>query len=270
MVRHRWEQRTATAAGPVPRTRFRFRLGRGAIMCLLFTAVIWIAASLLFHPPEGAGQQLDSVALDPSAATGPASTPPSTPGPGTTSGHPPSAEGSSPTGSDPGQASGAAAAGTASVLVHVAGAVKKPGVYHFAPGARAEDAVRSAGGLASGAAPAAINLAAPLVDGQQLYLPTTKELPGAGGTERPPNGAGPGAGPGGAAGAGAREAGPININSADAAGLQELPGIGPALSARIIDFRAANGPFASMTELDAVSGIGPAMMERLEPLVRFN
>lgn len=270
MVRHRWEQRTDTAAGPPPRSRFRFRLGRGAIMCLLFTAVIWIAASLLFHPPEGAGQQLDAVAMDPSAATATASTPPTPESGGTSSKHPAATDGSGPTGAVPGDSTGSAAADTASVLVHVAGAVKKPGVYHFAPGARAQDAVRSAGGLASGAAPAAVNLAAPLVDGQQLYLPTTSELPATGGTAAPPNGAATGGAAEGGVGTPGSTVSEINVNAADATVLQELPGIGPALSARIIEFRAANGPFASLEELDAVSGIGPAMMERLEPLVRFN
>lgn len=270
MVRHRWEQRTDTAAGPPPRTRFRFRLGRGAIMCLLFTAVIWIAASLLFHPPKGAGQQLDAVAMDPSAATTTASTPPTPESGGASSGPAASAGGSGTTGAVPGDNNGSATPDAASVLVHVAGAVKKPGVYHFAPGSRAQDAVRSAGGLVSGAAPAAVNLAAPLVDGQQLYLPTTSELPAAGDSAAAPSGPAPGGGGAGGAGAPGSTVSKINVNTADATDLQELQGIGPALSGRIIEFRTANGPFASLEELDAVSGIGPAMMERLEPLVRFN
>lgn len=267
MVRHRWEQRTERAAGPAPRTRFRFRLGRGAIMCLLFTAVIWIAASLLFHPPEGSGERLEAVDMDPSASTATASSTPRPPSgastaPGT---EPPTSSVSGGTG--PEADGGSAATAAATVLVHVAGAVKKPGVYRFAPGARAQDAVRSAGGLTAGAAPAAVNLAAPLVDGQQLYLPTTQELPAAGGTLQPtPPGLEAGEGIGGVG----AEAKSININTADATALQEIPGIGPALSARIIEFRTANGPFSSLVELDAVSGIGPAMLARLEPMVRFN
>ncbi|MGP5227174.1 helix-hairpin-helix domain-containing protein [Arthrobacter rhombi] len=267
MVRHRWEQRTDMAAGPAPRLRFRFRLGRGAIMCLLFIAVIWIAASLLFHPPEGAGQQLDAVAMDPSAETTTASAPPTSDARGNAPGSTRAAPEPGASAAAQGKSNGSAAADPATVLVHVAGAVKKPGVYHFPSGARAQDAVRSAGGLASGAAPAAVNLAAPLVDGQQLYLPTTDELPAAADRAAPPQAAAPGAGTAGEAGA---PEGQINVNTADGTDLQELPGIGPALSARIIEFRAANGPFASMEELDAVSGIGPAMMQRLEPLLQFN
>lgn len=270
MVRHRWEQRTDTAAGPLPRMRFRFRLGRGAIMCLLFTAVIWIATSLLFHPPEGSGQQLGAVDMDPSAATATASTSPTPSSSDAAAASPGASGGSGSADSAPQSGAGSEASGTSSVLVHVAGAVKKPGVYRFGPGARAQDAVRSAGGLLSDAASAAVNLAAPLVDGQQLYLPTTSELPAAGGTAAPPNGAASGGGADGGAGAPGNTVSAINVNTADATALQEIPGIGPALSARIIEFRTANGPFASLAELDAVSGIGPAMMERLEPLVRFN
>ena len=266
MVRHRWEQRTEMAASPAPRQRFRFRLGRGAIMCLLFTAVIWIAASLLFHPPEGAGQQLEAVAMDPSAETTTASAPP-TPDPGGNTSTPITAAPGPGDSTAQGKFTGSVSADPATVLVHVAGAVKKPGVYHFPSGSRAQDAVRSAGGLASDAAPAAVNLAAPLVDGQQLYLPTTEELPIAGDLGVPPQAGAPGAGTAGETSAPEAK---IDVNTADGTALQELPGIGPALSSRIIEFRATNGPFASLEELDAVSGIGPAMMERLEPLLRFN
>jgi len=257
MVRHRWESRSEAprieerGGGP----RFRFRLGRGAIMCLLFTAVIWIAASLLFNPPQGAGERIGAVDMDPSAATGSTQAPPA---------------GSQNARGAPSQEQSADAASqqtprqpmakpSAAVVVHVAGAVREPGVYHFTPGARAEDAVRAAGGTTGDAVPSAVNLAAPLQDGQQLYLPTRDELE-AGTAPAVVSGADTPHAPSGQT---------LDINSASETELQELPGIGPALSARIVEFRNANGPFASLDELDAVSGIGPALMAQLKPLVRI-
>lgn len=244
--------RTDPSPGRDGGVRFRFRIGRGAIMCLLFTAVIWIAASLLFHPPEGAGDRLGVVAMDPSAATG-ANTTTGTPGPASETAPPASPAAGQGNGPSP-SASGTPAA---TVVVHVAGAVRKPGVYRFASGARAGDAVRKAGGMTAAAVASAVNLAAPLQDGQQLYLPTQSEVATSGAEA-------PAAGP-----AADDKSQSINVNTADATELQELPGIGPALSARIIEFRNANGAFSSLDELDAVSGIGPAMMATLQPLVRF-
>jgi len=254
MIRHRWEMRTDPMPGRETGVRFRFRLGRGAIMCLLFTAVIWIAASLLFHPPEGAGERLGAVDMDPSAATGDtASGPAPVPTPATAT---PAGSGSVPTGAE-----APTSQPPQEVVVHVAGAVKKPGVYRFPSGSRAADAVKRAGGLAARAVASAVNLAAPLQDGQQLYLPTRDEIAASGTAPRPEPAST------GDAGIGAGER--LDINTADATELEELPGIGPALSARIVQFRDANGPYASLEELDAVPGIGPAMMARLEPLVRF-
>lgn len=257
MVRHRWESRSEAprneerGSGP----RFRFRLGRGAIMCLLFTAVIWIAASLLFNPPQGAGERIGAVDMDPSSATG--STQASPDPTQNASGAPSPAQSTAV--ASPQTPPQATAEPPAALVVHVAGAVREPGVYHFVPGARAEDAVRSAGGLTPDAVPSAVNLAAPLQDGQQLYLPTRDELEA--GTAPAPVG--------GAETPQATSGQPLDINSASESELQELPGIGPALSARIVEFRNANGPFASLDELDAVSGIGPALMAQLKPLVRI-
>lgn len=258
MVRHRWELRTDPTSGRDGGPRFRFRIGRGAIMCLLFTAVIWIAASLLFHPPKGAGEQLGAVDMDPSAATGSSTSLPAT--------NPTPAHASPTTTADKRTDSeNHASQPPQEVVVHVAGAVKKPGVYRFASGARAGDAVERAGGLAPHAVASAVNLAAPLQDGEQLYLPTRDEVgapgatPHAGSSSAAPKAGGGDVGPGEG----------IDINSADEAELEQLPGIGPALSARIVEFRSANGPYSSLEELDAVPGIGPAMMARLEPLVRF-
>lgn len=139
------------------------------------------------------------------------------------------------------------------VVVHVAGAVASPGVHQLPPGARVIDAVEASGGLAPDADPGAVNLAAVLVDGSQVYVPRIGEVP-------------PGPAPGADAGAGA--SGPIDVNTADAALLETLPGVGPATAAAIIDHRERNGPFASVEGLLDVRGIGEAKLAALRDLVR--
>lgn len=151
------------------------------------------------------------------------------------------------------------------VTVHVAGEVAEPGLVVLPTGARVQDAVRAAGGPTEDAAVDRLNLAAPAVDGSQILVP------GAG--EEPVPGQGTGSGPvlGGPDGAGGVGGGvsSVNLNTADSASLEQLPGIGPALAGRIIDHREQVGPFGSLEDLDAVSGIGPAMMERLDGLVSW-
>jgi competence protein ComEA len=138
------------------------------------------------------------------------------------------------------------------VVVHVAGAVLAPGVHRLPPGARVVDAVEASGGLAPDADAGAVNLAAVLVDGSQVYVPRVGEVP-------PPVAASTGDGAGG---------GPIDINTADAALLETLPGIGPATAAAIIDHRERHGPFPSVDALLDVRGIGEAKLAALRDLVR--
>lgn len=153
------------------------------------------------------------------------------------------------------------------LVVHVAGAVASPGLVELPPGARVGDAIDAAGGAVPGAQVDAVNLARPLVDGEQIRVPAEGEEAApaadsvAGGATDPGGGGAAGGGPSGGAG------GPVDLNTADAATLDTLPGIGPALSARILEHRAAIGGFTSVEELDDVSGIGPVVMERLRPLV---
>jgi len=152
---------------------------------------------------------------------------------------------------------------SASVLVHVVGAVRHPGVYELAAGSRASDAVDAAGGLLPDAVPEAVNLAREVTDGEQLAVPDRDAV--AAGLV-----AGAGAGSAGAAGgaAGGQPSGAVvDLNSADAAALDALPGVGPATAARIISDREANGPFASVEDLGRVSGIGPKKLEQLAGLV---
>jgi competence protein ComEA len=154
--------------------------------------------------------------------------------------------------------------GDAGVVVHVVGQVAAPGLVTLPVGARVADAVDAAGGPTGEADLSALNLARTVVDGEQLRVPAPgEEVPA------PPAPAGGGASGGAAGGTGSPGAGAlVDLNSADEAALDTLPGIGPALAGRIIAWREENGRFASVDELDEVSGIGPTLLERLRDLVR--
>ena len=139
------------------------------------------------------------------------------------------------------------------LVVHVVGEVQRPGLYRLRDGARIADAVRRAGGARHGADLAALNLAAPLVDGVQVLVPSRAATePGAPSSS----------GAGGAAGIAA-----VSLSSATVEELDELPGVGPITAQKIVDYRAAHGPLASVDDLDAVPGIGPTRIEQLRDLV---
>ena len=129
------------------------------------------------------------------------------------------------------------------LIVHVAGAVRKPGVYRLPEGSRVTDAIERAGGTTATAAPDAINLAARLADGQQVQVPSRA--------------------PAARDGAAAAGDGPISLGTATAEQLDEIEGIGPVTAAAILEFRDQSGGVASIDELDQISGIGPATMEAL-------
>lgn len=137
-----------------------------------------------------------------------------------------------------------------SVLVHVTGAVRTPGLVSLPVGSRVVDAVAAAGGAADDADIGAVNLARPVADGEQLAVPRVGEPP--------PAAAGPGPGAGGAPGA------LVNLNTATQAELESLPRIGPALAQRILDWRQANGRFAQPSDLLKVSGIGQKLFDGLK------
>ncbi len=130
------------------------------------------------------------------------------------------------------------------LVVHVAGAVRRPGLYRLDEGKRVADAVARAGGATAPADTAAINLAAPLADGMQVVVPRK--------------------GPGGSATA---AGGRVSLSSATAAELDGLPGIGPVTAQKILDYRAQHGGFRSVDDLDAIPGIGPARIEQLRDVV---
>jgi competence protein ComEA len=145
---------------------------------------------------------------------------------------------------------------SSTVVVHVAGAVLRPGVYELATQARVVDAVTAAGGLAEGADEVRLNLAAPLSDGERVYVPLVGE-------DLPPS-----LGPSGSAPvAGAAVGGPVDLNAADEAALDALPGVGPATAAAIVEHRQRIGRFTSVEQLLDVRGIGEAKLEALRDLV---
>jgi competence protein ComEA len=133
------------------------------------------------------------------------------------------------------------------IIVDVAGAVRRPGVYEFTDGERVIDAIERAGGALPKADLSLLNLAAPITDGTQILVPKTG--PTAPGASPPPLGGAP--------------AGLININSATATELEALSGIGEVLAATIVEYRTTNGPFTAVDDLLDVSGIGPATLEEI-------
>lgn len=129
------------------------------------------------------------------------------------------------------------------LIVHVSGAVARPGLVTVDDGARVADAVDQAGGVIAGADVAAVNLARLARDGEQIHIPLEGEAPAPGATS-----------------------GPVNLNTADESGLETLPGVGPVLAQRIVADREAHGPFSSLEDLARVSGVGEAMVAALEDL----
>jgi competence protein ComEA len=161
-----------------------------------------------------------------------------------------------------GAAAGSApATAPAAVWVHVVGAVRHPGVYELPADSRVVAALKAAGGLLGNAAPQAVNLARPVQDGEQIAVPTKDEFAKSGGTSA----VAPGTSGGGTGVPPA--AGPIDLNTADAALLDTLPGVGPSTAAKIVADREANGPFATVDDLGRVAGIGPKKLDALKDLV---
>ncbi len=136
------------------------------------------------------------------------------------------------------------------LFVHVGGAVRRPGLYRLADGARVDDAVRAAGGVLEDADLDALNLAARVKDGDKVLVPSRSGA--AEGSAGEPNASGT-----------AAQGGLVNLNTATVADLETLPGIGPALAQRIIDFRESNGGFRKVEDLLEVPGIGSKKFEEL-------
>jgi competence protein ComEA len=137
------------------------------------------------------------------------------------------------------------------LVVDVAGDVRRPGLYRLRAGSRVQDAILAAGGATRKAQLDAVNLAAPIADGEQIVVP--------------------GSGAGGAAAAsspaGSSPSAPLDLNSATLEQLEALPGIGPVTAQKILDYRQTHGAFHSVSELEGISGFGPAHLAQLKGLV---
>jgi competence protein ComEA len=131
------------------------------------------------------------------------------------------------------------------LVVHVVGAVRRPGLYRLPDRSRISDAVTRAGGATRSADLSAVNLAAPISDGVQVVVPAK--------------------GPSGESSSQTPDAptGPLHLNTATLEELDALPGVGPVTAQKILDYREQHGAFASIDELDAIPGIGPARLEQL-------
>lgn len=207
----------------------RARLGVGAAIVLFIVALV---AAVLISALSGGGIDETISPVDPAASGGGAN--------------------------QSGVTVSSSDATTAPILfVHVWGAVTNAGLYELKAGARVVDVIAAAGGFADDADPAGVNLARELEDGEQLHVPRVGEVP-------PAAASAPGvSNRGAAAGAGAL----INLNTATPAELDMLPRIGPAMAQRIVEWRDANGSFASVDDLRNVSGIGEKTFEGLKELV---
>lgn len=173
-------------------------------------------------------------------------------------------------GSAGGATSGGDTAGSGQIVVDVDGAVAHPGLYKLPPGSRVQAALAAAGGLSPQADAHRINRAAKLHDGQKLYVLSQGE-------SAPPLAASNGQGcegqsctsaDGADAGSDAEGQGLVNINTANATQLTQLPGVGPAIAQKIIDYRTANGPFTSVDDLTKVPGIGAAKLAQIKSHAR--
>lgn len=261
----RYADAYGTLPGPEPerrRTRWRVAprtVAAAALALVLVAGGVALRATLsapgepveLPVPRAGAGAVPAEAA---GGAGGPADAPAGGPG---VAGTDAAAAGASP----PVPPGSAGAEDGAEVVVDVAGAVERPGVVTLPVGARVVDAIAAAGGALPDADLARLNLARVLVDGEQVVVTTPDDpLP-----VPPASGQAPGgSGADGDAGGGA--AGLVNLNTADEAALDALPGIGPVLAARVLEHRTAH-PFASVEDLEDVPGIGPALMAELRTLV---
>ncbi|SDR10036.1 competence protein ComEA [Tsukamurella pulmonis] len=231
----------------------RVRTTPRAAVALVVVGVIAavVAAVVVFGPARegGTGEYpvVDfagaSASVEPSAPTPPSAAPPSAAAP---------------------------SAAPAELVVAVVGLVRAPGLHRLRPGARVADALTAARGALGGADTTNLNLAQPLRDGDQVVVGAVDPKAGVTPRSSVTSGSAPGAASSsGAPGTGAAAAagtGSVNINTASAAELDRLPGVGAATAAAIIAYREQNGPFRSVDDLGKVSGIGDAKLAKIKPM----
>ncbi|MEV8372809.1 ComEA family DNA-binding protein [Kribbella sp. NPDC056861] len=222
---------------------------------VLLAGLIWAAFTLLRTSPEPIPNTPSTLTSGSPVATPPSGTAPPGPSTGPDSG----------LGTATGPGTGTASAGTtgkpATVVVHVAGKVRNPGLVRTPAGSRVADVLEAAGGALPGVDLTTLNLARPVTDGEQIVVGIPALVPPA-----PPTTGAPTAGSTGTPGT--STATPIDLNTATLAQLDGLPGVGPVLAQRILDWRNEHGRFTSTDELQEVPGVGPKKFESLKPHVR--
>ena len=251
----------AAVAWWIARWRARFEVTPGRVSAVLVgVAVIGGVGWWLLRPtaPPIEASLPRASTPSPTSASGSKLSPPAAGAKGAGSPAAPVADGGSP------------AAPSSAVVVAAAGSIVRPGVYRLPAGARVDELIRRAGGLGADADGDRVNLAAPVVDGERIWIPRRGE-------EEPPqvvagtgsvSGGGSGATAGGGRGSpsGAPSA-PVDLNRATAEQLDSLPGVGPATAQAILAYRQEHGRFASVDDLLEVRGIGDAKLAQLRPLV---
>jgi competence protein ComEA len=234
---------------------------RGAIVLLLVATLAAIVTAFGVWRDQPEPRPVESSAITALAVSAGPSTAASIPG------GPPSADGSSVAGgADPigaiQQTASPSVARAAEIVVSVTGLVAEPGVVTLPAGARVADAIAAAGGAAEGADLTGLNLAARLADGDSVVVGNFANTGG------PQSGvSGDAVGQSAAAGSGAPSGGLVNLNTADEAALDTLPGVGPVMAKNILAWRETNGKFSSVEQLQEITGIGPSRYAQLSPLV---
>ena len=253
-----WARLRGFARLPATLSGARWQPGRSAVLGVLVVVVLAVLVLGLRVARAGSGHG-DVVA--PGSRDGPVGVSAGAVSVGVPQGGPSAGASDPGVGASPTPSVGAS--GSAVLVVHVVGRVRHPGVLRLPVGSRVADAVAAAGGASPGADVAALNLARLLVDGEQVRVPAPGEV-----VPRPGGGVAASGGAGGPGGSGdPAGGGQISLSTADVATLDTLPGIGPVLAQRIVDWRTANGRFTSVDELGEVSGIGEKLLAQVRPLV---